>query len=212
MARAVPRSARESATRSDRELLVRAVGELAGAAIVLDRELRIVAATPEAEELAGGPLPAGSSAPKLLCGDAIDRPMADALAAGRSVVASIPRPRREGGERAVRVRTLPLGAGSDRAGWLLLMDEAYADPSVADAPRELLGMWTRDPAMKQLFEMIGRVARRDASVLVRGETGSGKELVARAIHALSGRADGPFRAINCAALPPALLEPAPTRT
>ena len=51
-----------------------------------------------------------------------------------------------------------------------------------------------------------RAAQRDSTVLLRGESGVGKELVAQAIHALSPRAKGPFRAINCAALPPALLE------
>ncbi|MFT5358355.1 MAG: transcriptional regulator with PAS, ATPase and Fis domain, partial [Polyangiales bacterium] len=61
-------------------------------------------------------------------------------------------------------------------------------------------------SMKQLFREIERVARRDTTVLVRGESGTGKELVARAIHAASPRHGGPFRAINCAALPPHLLE------
>jgi transcriptional regulator with PAS, ATPase and Fis domain len=67
-------------------------------------------------------------------------------------------------------------------------------------------MWTRDPAMKRMFHVIERAAAREVGVLVRGPTGSGKELVAHAIHALSPRAKGPFRAVNCAALPPNLLE------
>jgi transcriptional regulator with PAS, ATPase and Fis domain len=68
------------------------------------------------------------------------------------------------------------------------------------------GMWSRMPAMLDVFRMIQRVSIDDETVLVRGETGTGKELVAQAIHRLSPRAKGPFRAINCAALPANLLE------
>lgn len=67
------------------------------------------------------------------------------------------------------------------------------------------GMVSRSPAMAELFTLIGRAARSDASVLVRGETGSGKELVARALHALSPRAGKPFLAVNCATLQGELL-------
>lgn len=67
------------------------------------------------------------------------------------------------------------------------------------------GMVTASPQMRDLFELIRRVAKSGAPVLVRGETGTGKELVARAVHELSARASGPFRAINCATLTPELL-------
>jgi len=61
-------------------------------------------------------------------------------------------------------------------------------------------------AMQQVFKMVGRVAHSDAPVMITGESGSGKELVARAIHNYSRRADRLFVAINCAAIPENLLE------
>ena len=77
-------------------------------------------------------------------------------------------------------------------------------PDVAEVPTG--GMLGRSPAIRSVLEVVGRVAPTDATVLVTGETGTGKELVARAIHDQSDRAAGPFVAVNCAALAEGLLE------
>ena len=70
-------------------------------------------------------------------------------------------------------------------------------------PRTCVG---RSPAMQSVYKAIGRVASQNVTVLILGESGTGKELVARAIYHYSKRAKGPFLAINCAAIPEALLE------
>ncbi len=62
------------------------------------------------------------------------------------------------------------------------------------------------PAMAEVFQLMESAAASSIAVLLEGETGTGKELVAHAIHRASDRADGPFIAVNCAALPEALLE------
>ncbi|WP_414662372.1 sigma-54-dependent transcriptional regulator [Horticoccus sp. 23ND18S-11] len=67
-------------------------------------------------------------------------------------------------------------------------------------------MLSEDPAMKAIFDMVGAVARSDSRVLILGETGTGKQLIAQAIHESSGRRAAPFVEVNCAAIPENLLE------
>jgi two-component system response regulator AtoC len=62
------------------------------------------------------------------------------------------------------------------------------------------------PAMREVFRVVDQVAGADATVLLRGETGTGKELVARAVHRRSPRCDRPFVAVNCTAVPRELME------
>lgn len=76
-------------------------------------------------------------------------------------------------------------------------------PESTDHFEELIGS---SPAMQKLFDQIRKIAPTSANVLITGESGTGKELVARAIHKNSSRKDGPFIAINCAAIPENLLE------
>ena len=80
--------------------------------------------------------------------------------------------------------------------------EEVAEERMAAAP-EMLG---QAPAMQDVFRAIGRLSRSMVTVMITGESGSGKELVARALHKHSPRANGPFIAINTAAIPKDLLE------
>ncbi|MCC6619832.1 MAG: sigma 54-interacting transcriptional regulator [Deltaproteobacteria bacterium] len=182
-------------------LLLDALDIVAGPALLLDAELAVRQATAGAIELLGAEPTLGVSAPALLCGGRPKRPIADALAAGRPIQAVVPHP--DDAARLLHVRSLPLRRGKRKIGWLLLLANAL---EAGDEPELFHGMWSADTQMKRLFRMIEKVAQDDVPVLVRGETGAGKELVARALHAESPRRGGPFRAINCAALPSSLLE------
>ncbi|MFM2346711.1 MAG: nitrogen regulation protein [Pseudomonadota bacterium] len=83
-----------------------------------------------------------------------------------------------------------------------LREESVEDRGAPEVP-EMLG---QAPAMQDVFRAIGRLSQSNVTVLITGESGSGKELVARALHKHSPRAGGPFVAINTAAIPKDLLE------
>lgn len=91
--------------------------------------------------------------------------------------------------------------------------ETFRDLSLVEKLRhELEGrmqigdMITRSPAMRKILEVMPQIAASDSTVLIQGETGTGKELVARALHNLSNRTRKPLIALNCGALPETLLE------
>src|SRR5206468_5440934 len=63
-----------------------------------------------------------------------------------------------------------------------------------------------DPRMREIFELISGLGQTNSTVLIEGETGTGKEVIAAAVHAAATHRTGPFVAVNCAALPETLLE------
>jgi two-component system nitrogen regulation response regulator GlnG len=86
------------------------------------------------------------------------------------------------------------------------MRQTVACQPLLEAEDYDLGIVGRSASMQQVFKLIGQTAPADATVLITGESGTGKELVARAIYTHSRRAEQPFLAINCAAIPENLLE------
>jgi len=102
--------------------------------------------------------------------------------------------------------------GTFAGGISILTDVAEPSPDLfqlqppVTSKQNFHGIISRSPSMRDVFQIIQNAAETEATVLVRGESGAGKELVAKAIHLLSTRHKGPFLAINCAALSSNLLE------
>lgn len=114
-------------------------------------------------------------------------------------------------------RRIPISVSTailrDERGRIVGGAETFRDLSlVEELRRELTGRYqvgdlvSRSPAMRRVFDLLPQVASSDATVLIHGETGTGKELLARAIHNLSPRKNRPFVPVNCGALPDTLLE------
>ena len=110
----------------------------------------------------------------------------------------------------ISVSTAPL---KDESGEILGGVETFRDNTVVEElRRELSGsfhqgdMVSCSHAMKKIFAVLPQIAESDSTVLIEGETGTGKEIMAKSLHDLSGRREKPFVAINCGALPDTLLE------
>ncbi|MEO2094005.1 MAG: sigma 54-interacting transcriptional regulator [bacterium] len=113
--------------------------------------------------------------------------------------------------RAERLRALVAEAreagesGALRAAWRAAMQASKPAEEPGEFPGRF-GMIGASPAMEAVYDLLEKAAAAEISVLVHGETGTGKELVARALHSASPRADEAFVAENCAAIPANLLE------
>jgi transcriptional regulator with PAS, ATPase and Fis domain len=179
-----------------------ALDALAGPVLLVDGDRQVAALTPALEARLGGTVRAGTPLAEVLVPHGGPEKLEALLTGGRETSARL----RVGGQtQAVRVRAVALAEGSKGLGWALLVT-ANAERDTGDDAELFHGVWTRDPELQRVFRIVEKVARTESSVLVRGESGTGKELIAHALHALSPRSKGPFRAINCAALPPTLLE------
>jgi DNA-binding NtrC family response regulator len=106
-------------------------------------------------------------------------------------------------ERAYLSPGSQIRAGSSVVTFSPIDEEVTIEP---DRDGELGGMIGQSMKMRQIFGLIKRIAPMDVSVIIQGETGTGKELVARAIHELSGRKKGPLVVLDCGAIPPNLIE------
>ena len=144
-----------------------------------------------------------------MCG--VDCALKQTLKSGRPIIGKSGYIVDAGGDRIpISLSTAVL---RDSSGIVVGGAETFRDLSEVEALRqELEGRFrvgdlsSRSPLMQRVFEVLPAIAVSPSTVLVLGETGTGKELVARTIHSLSSRNSGPFIAVNCSALPDTLLE------
>jgi transcriptional regulator with GAF, ATPase, and Fis domain len=195
-----------------------AFGSLGRVCMALDGHLRIRHLSPDLDALLGAGAAtryAGQPIEALLGPELFGPagPLRQALLAGE---------RREGwraslrvepaGSRVVSVTAAPLrhdtdGACDPEARYLLVLRHADDDESnLGAAPTSFGGLIVRSRAMTRVLRLVENLHLSDSTVLLTGESGTGKGLLAHAIHTHSLRRDGPFVAVNCAALPEALLE------
>jgi len=181
----------------------------------VDRDWRVTSFNRAAEQITGVPR---ADALGRRCSDVFRATMCESECALRHTL--------ETGEAVVNRTTFIVSAEGKRVpisvSTALLRDETdsvvggaetFRDLSlIEELRREIRGRFqvgeicSRSPSMKKVLEVLPRLAESESTVLLQGETGTGKELVARAIHGLSPRQKGPFVAVNCGALPDTLLE------
>jgi len=188
---------------------------LADGVFTVDAEWRITSFNRAAEELTGVPRDEalGHRCSDVFRGSACENacPIRRALADDAPVIGTpVYVIGREGQRLPVSVSAAAL---KDDAGQVVGGVETFRDLRQVEELRKRLesgyrfeDLVSRNREMQQLFELLPTIAASDSTVLIHGDSGTGKELVARAIHNLGPRREGPFVALNCGALPDSLLE------
>lgn len=185
--------------------------------IVLDASFQIIRASRSLDHL----VEPGASV------DVIGRPVEDLIGArlfgptGTLREALMARRREEGrrgvllcgndSARLVSITAAPVAEGAfnhcdPRARYLVVIRPAEEDDHLLQSAIVTHGLVTRSPAMRKIVHLVETLHHSDATVLITGESGVGKEVIARALHAQSPHSGGAFVAVNCAALPAQLLE------
>ncbi len=191
------------------------IESLSDGVFTVDREWRITSFNRAAEEITG-----------VLRADAIGRPCAEVFRASmceadcalrKTLATRLPIINKPAFIVSAQGRRVPISVSTavlrDPRGRVVGGAETFRDLSlVEELRRELAGRFavgdlvSRSDSMRRLFDILPQIAASDSTVLIQGETGTGKEVVARAIHAQSPRHRRPFVAVNCGALPDTLLE------
>jgi len=211
-----PRTFQSAKKASDRGAQTEAILEsISDGVFTVDMEWRVTSFNRAAEEITG--VPRGEALGKR-CSEVFRSSMCEAecalrrtLKTGKPVIGKSGYIIDSDGNRIpISVSTAVL---RDAAGRVTGGAETFRDLSeVEELRRELEGKYqvgdltSRSPLMQRVFEVLPAIAASPSTVLIIGETGTGKELVARTIHSLSPRVRGPFIAVNCGALPETLLE------
>lgn len=181
----------------------------------VDAEWRITSFNRAAEEITGVPRAEAIGKP---CSEVFRASMCEAdCALRRTLKTGKPIVNRSAFIVNAEGRRIPISVSTallrDPKGRAIGGAETFRDLSLVEELRKEISasfrvgdLVSRSPAMRRLFDILPQVAASDSTVLIQGETGTGKEVLAKAIHGLSPRRKGPFVAVNCGALPDTLLE------
>jgi len=207
-----PRNHRASTTSSPTDAILESISD---GVFTVDHEWRVTSFNRAAEDITGV---SRSEAIGRRCSDVFHSSMCDSacplrrtLKSGKPIIGQsgyiIDA---EGNRIPISVSTAVLRSGDGR---VVGGAETFRDLSEVERLRRELtdklsvgGLSSRSPLMQRIFEVLPAVSESSSTVLILGETGTGKEVVARTIHSLSPRSSGPFVAVNCGALPDTLLE------